>query len=296
MRSLHIKGYQIYFDTKFQIVNKTIVKIKVFFTFDKFLEKNMETNNEHFQESKTEIKPKKSKTGLIILLVILGFILIGAGGYFFLDYKHRMAKIENENELSQERLDAIKGIFSVAEYDNIPENYREHIYNFLEYNNYLDGTYFLTKIADRAKSVYAFGDFTDDDNDEDDLAVLFENNDYTSSMLVIFNHKGEGLYIKNFENELPTINAFKVGAKIYENEAKLTPATCGGLMIKTDYRKEALVYNKKTKKFNSHYQYTDDEIKSMNEPEEYYDEGYEEENTEEAPEASIINSINQDSN
>lgn len=256
----------------------------------------METNNENSQDNTAYIKPKKSRTGLIILLVILGFILIGAGGYFYLDYKNRMANIESEIENSEYRTAAINGIFSVAEYDNIPENYREHIYNFLEYNSYLDGTYFLTKIGDRAKSVYAFGDFTDDDNDEDDLAVLFENNDYKSSMLVIFNHKGEGLFIKNFENELPTINAFKVGSKIYENEAKLTPASCGGLIIKTDYRKEALVYDKKTKKFNSHYQYTDDEIKSMNEPEEYYDEGYEEETTEAAPEASIINSINQDSN
>jgi len=257
----------------------------------------METNNENFQESRTEIKPKKSKTGLIIFLVILGFILIAAGGYFFLDYKNRMATIENDIENSEYRTAAINGIFSVAEYDNIPENYREHIYDFLEYNSYLDGTYFLTKIADRAKSVYAFGDFTDDDNDEDDLAVLFEKNDYTSSMLVIFNHKGEGLYIKHFENELPTINSFKVGAKIYENEAKLTPASCGGLMIKTDYRKEALVYNKKTKKFNSHYQYTEDDINSMNSPEEYYDEGYEDGPVDDTPEeASIINSINQDSN
>lgn len=256
----------------------------------------METNNEHFQESKTEIKPKKSKKGLVIFLIIIGIVLIAVGGYFYLDHKHRMANIENEQEYSQDRINAINGIFSVAEYDNIPENYREHIYNFLEYNSYLDGTYFLTKIGDRAKSVYTFGDFTDDDNEEDDLAVLFENNDYTSSMLVIFNHKGEGLYIKKYENELPVMNSFKVGSKIYENEAKLTPASCGGLIIKTDYRKEALVYDKKTKKFNTHYQYTEDDIKSMNEAEAYYDEGYEEESTEAAPESSIINSINQDSN
>lgn len=72
----------------------------------------METNNEHFQESKTEIKPKKSRTGLVILLAILGFILIGVGGYFFLDYKQRMETIENEKEHSQERLNTINGIFS----------------------------------------------------------------------------------------------------------------------------------------------------------------------------------------
>lgn len=256
----------------------------------------METNNEDFQKSKTEIKPKKSNKGLYIILTILSILVLISGIIFYLGYQKYKENNNSELEYSQNRIDAINGIFSVAQYENIPENYREHIYNFLEYNSYLDGTYFLTKIADRAKSVYAFGDFTDDDNDEDDLAVLFEKNDYTSSMLVIFNHKGEGLYIKHFEGELPVINSFKVGAKIYENEAKLTPASCGGLIIKTDYRKEALVYNKKTKKFNSHYQYTEDDIRSMNEPEEYYDEGYKEETTEAASEASIINSINQDSN
>lgn len=257
----------------------------------------METNKEHFQETKTEIKPKKSKTGLIILLVVLAFILISAGGIWYLNYKSRMASIESEKEYSQDRINAINSIFSVSQYDNIPENYREHIYNFLEYNNYLDGTYFLTKIADRAKSVYAFGDFTSDDNDEDDLAVLFENNDYKSSMLVIFNHKGEGLFIKHYENELPVINAFKVGSKVYMNESKLVPAPCDGLIVKNDYSKYAIIYDKKIKKFNDYYQYTDDEIKSMNEPEEYYDEGYEGEPVDETPEeGSIINSINEDSN
>lgn len=259
----------------------------------------METTNENNLQTQQVNYPepnKKSKKWLYILLGVLSILVLIFGIIFYLGYKKYQENNQNELEYSQERLDAITGIFSVAEYDNIPQNYREHIYNFLEYNNYLDGTYFLTKIADRAKSVFAFGDFTDDDNDEDDLAVLFEKNDYTSSMLVIFNHKGEGLFIKHFENELPTINSFKVGSKIYEEEAKLTPASSGGLIIKTDYRKEALVYNKKTKKFNTHYQYTEEDIKSMNEPDTYYDEGYEEEATEAAAESTIINSINQDSN
>ncbi len=254
----------------------------------------METNSENFQESKTEIKPKKSNKALYIILTILSILVLISGAIFYLGYQKYKENNDTELANSQNRIAAINGIFSVAQYDNIPENYREHIYNFLEYNSYLDGTYFLTKIADRAKSVYAFGDFTDDDNDEDDLAVLFEKNDYASSMLVIFNHKGEGLYVKHFENELPTINPFKVGAKIYENEAKLTPASCGGLIIKTDYRKEALVYNKKTKKFDTHYQYTEDDIKSMNEPDAYYEEEYDEEPIDDTPEesSSIINSIN----
>ncbi|KAF5299745.1 hypothetical protein FQR65_LT19466 [Abscondita terminalis] len=63
-----------------------------------------------------------------------------------------------------------------------------------------------------------------DDDNEDDMAVLFEKNDYKSSSLVIFNHKGEGLLIKDYENELPVINSFKAGSRIYMDEAKLVPA------------------------------------------------------------------------
>lgn len=253
----------------------------------------METTNENLQESYGSVPPKKSKKGLYIILAVVALLFISAGIFW-------KATTKNEEELPVETATpAYEQIFSVAEYDQIPDHYKQFIYAFMEHNGYLDGTYFLTKIPDRAKSVYAFGDFTDDDNDEDDLAVLFENNDYTSSMLVIFNHKGEGLFIKKYTGELPTINSFKVGSKIYENEAKLTPASCGGLIVKTDYRKDAIVYDKKSKKFNIQYQYTDEEIKSMNEPEEYYEEGYDEVATEAATEAavgpSIINSINEDS-
>ena len=255
----------------------------------------METSNEHFQESKSDIKPKKSKKTLIIISIIIVVLGLIAGGIYYLNYKSRMDNLEANEQYSEERANSINAIFSVSQYNNIPENYREHIYNFLEYNNYLDGTYFLTKIADRAKSVYAFGDFTSDDNEEDDLAVLFENNDYKSSMLVIFNHKGEGLFIKQYENELPMINSFKVGSKIYMDDTKLVPAPCDGLIVKSDYSKYAIVYDKKTKKFNSYYQYSNDEIKSMNEPEEYYDEEPVDDTPEEAS-GSIINSLNQDSN
>ncbi|WKW45824.1 hypothetical protein P3875_08505 [Myroides sp. JBRI-B21084] len=252
----------------------------------------METINENSQEKNTLTQPKKSKKGLYITLLITALLAISVGIYWNIN------KNNNDDALPADAAayNPVDQIFSVSEYDQIPENYKMFVYNFMDVNKFLDGTYFLTKIPDRAKSVYAFGDFTDDDNDDDDMAVLFEHNDFKSSMLVIFNHKGEVLFVKKYENELPTINSFKVGSKIYENEAKLTPATCGGLIIKTDYRKEALVYDKKTKKFNLNYQYTEDEIKSMNEPEEYYEEDYSEEPVDNTPEESIINSINEDSN
>lgn len=255
----------------------------------------METNQEQSQQGQDIHVKKKSKTWLYILIVFIGIILLGIGGYYFLQNKVNEKNAADSAMYDEERKNAINSVFSVAEYDRIPENYKEFIYNFLEYNNFLDGTYFLTKISDRAKSVFAFGDFTSDDNDEDDLAVLFENNDYKSSKLVIFNHKGEGLYINDYENELPVINSFKVGSKIYMNDTKLVPAPCDGLIVKTDYNKYAIVYDKKTKKFNSYYQYSQEEINSMSEEESY---GEDNEPIEDAPaeNSSIINAINEDSN
>ena len=240
--------------------------------------------------------PQKSRTGMFITIALIAVVLLGISGYFFWQQKTIDENAAESAINDEEHRNAVNSIFSVSQYDAIPENYREFIYNFLEYNKFLDGTYFLTKISDRARSVYAFGDFTSDDNDENDLAVLFEYNDYKSSKLVIFNHKGEGLYINDYDNELPVINSFKVGSKIYMNEAKLVPAPCDGLIVKTDHSKYAIVYDKKTKKFNSYYQYSEDEIKSMNE-EENYEEEYGEPEEETSPEpSSIINSLNEDSN
>lgn len=251
----------------------------------------MEINelNKQNNNNQPPIIKKKSKVGLYIFIAVVAIISLSFGGYLFLKNKINETNAANELAHSEERTAAINNVFSVSQYDAIPENYREHIYRFLEYNNFLDGTYFLTKIADRAKGVYAFGDFTSDDNDEDDIAVLFEQNDYKSSKLVIFNHKGEGLYINDYTNELPIINAFKVGSKIYMNETKLVPAPCDGLIIQTDFNKYAIVYDKKTKKFNSYYQYTEEEINTMNTDATYYEEEGAEEEAFYEEEASIIN-------
>ena len=223
------------------------------------------TENEESKEpvvttsAATALKPKKSKKGIIVVLVILAVIV---GTIAFFAYKVRENTRENELLTAEQRAQAVQSLFSVKAYDNIPDTYKEHIYYFLEYNNWLDGTYFLTKIEDRAKDVFAFGDFTNDDNDEDDLAVIFENNDFKSCKLVIFNHKGELLFTEDY-TYLPTIKSFKVGAKIFMEETKLVPAPVGGLLLHSEYSKEALLYDKKSKKFNTYHQYTDEEIKTM---------------------------------
>lgn len=222
----------------------------------------MENLDQDAQESSSAKKQKSKKNWLIIVGILI--LVFGAAAFLVKEYQNNRV-VESDSST-----DAIESIFSVSQYNGIPENYKRFIYDFLSHNNYLDGTYFLTKIADRAKSVFAFGDFTDDDNDQDDMAVLFENNDYKSSMLVIFNHKGEGLLIKHYENELPIINSFKKGAKIFmDDSSKLVPAPCGGLIVKNGDSKNVLIYNKSTKKFDTYYQYTDADLANIEEESRY---------------------------
>ena len=141
----------------------------------------------------TEVTPnlpqKKSKKGLIITLLIIVLAVVGIG--YFLVQKNIANQNEQEILQDEAREQAVQNLFSAPDYKNIPDEYKRHIYYFLEYNNLLDGSFFMTKIADRAKNVFAFGDFTSDDNDEDDMAVILESSDFKSSKLVIFNHKGE---------------------------------------------------------------------------------------------------------
>lgn len=207
---------------------------------------------------------RKQKTKLIILIVV-AFLLLITGTAYYLYFKYQKFETEQLEFNDSYRKEQIAALFSNAAYDDIPFVYKEYIYTFLIDNNYYyDESYFLTKIEDRAKNVFAFGDFTSDDNDYDDLAVLFENNDFRSSKLVIFNHKGELLFIEDYDNELPVINSYKVGSKIYMDEPKLVPSPSDGIIVKSPYTKKVVVYNKKSKKFDSFYQFTKKDLDAMN--------------------------------
>lgn len=241
----------------------------------------MESNQkEKLENESNSLLPKqKSKKKLVVIIIsIVTFIIaLGVGIFFFVYQKTKDYKNEQIELSAEERKVAINSLFSVSEFNAIPDKNKEHIYDFMEYNGFLDGTYFLTKIADRAKNVFAFGDFTSDDNDEDDMAIIIEKNDFSSSKLVVFNHKGELLYVEDYSNETPIINSYKVGSKIYMDELKLVPSPCDGLIVKTQYNKRAVVYDKKDKKFKTYYQYTKEEIDAMNEEEDYYESEYNDE-------------------
>lgn len=240
----------------------------------------METTTDQ-QEIQPNVPKKKSYKGLIITIIILAILVVVGLGYFLV--QKAVSKQNEEIVLENEaREQAVQNLFSAPDYSKIPDEYKRHIYNFLEYNNLLDGSFFMTKIADRAKNVFAFGDFTSDDNEEDDMAVLLESSDFKSSKLVIFNHKGELLYIEDYINELPTINSYKVGSKIYMNETELVPSPCDGIIVKNQYTKKAVVYDKKDKIFNTFYQYTKEEIEAMDSEGDYEEEYYEGESATEA--------------
>ena len=217
------------------------------------------------QENQTPPQKKKKSRKWIYTIAIIGIVLIG--GIFIWEYWHRKNAIRVAEAAAEAWEHTYSNIFSVPQYDDISDLYRRNIYEFMLDNGYLakDGSYFLTKIADRAKSVYAFGDFTDSKKHDKDIALLFEKMDFKSSMLVIFNDVGQLLYVTRYENDLPVIHSFKAGAKIFMDDIKLEPAPCDGLIIKfSEYRKEALVYDKKTKTFKSYHQYTESELAVMN--------------------------------
>jgi len=231
----------------------------------------MDIDKTELEKSIADQKAKTKKTTILIISIVAGVLIIGSAIAYFVYKKAQDYKNQQIELTAEERQAAIENLFSVPEYNAIPEKYKEYIFHFLEYNGYLDGTYFLTKISDRAKNVFAFGDFTSDDNDEDDMAIILENSDFKSSRLVIFNHKGELLFVEDYENELPTINSYKVGSKIYMDELKLVPSPTDGLIVKNQYNKKAVVYDKKNKKFNTYYQYTKEEIEAMENESDYYD-------------------------
>ncbi|MNE09360.1 hypothetical protein D3C81_1153880 [compost metagenome] len=143
-------------------------------------------------------------------------------------------------------------------------------------NSYLEPSgdkpiYKFTRIKDRAKSVFCYGNFTDRhdaDNWNKEMAFLVEKNDYQSSAIWIISAKGDILFWKEYSSELPLINSFKKGQKIFMDEMKLVPAPADGIIVKNKSSKYALIYNKGTKTFDTYYQYSDSEIKEATTAEE----------------------------
>lgn len=220
-------------------------------------------------------KPKKSKKGLIIIIILLLLVIILSVFSYFLIKKPQSDLEQTADYYTYYQ----QSLFPIEEYNKIEESYKNCIIDVFSQNNYLDGEFFFTKVPNRAKKVFAFGNFSGkEDQSYKDIAYLIEKNDFQSSRLFIESNDCLLIYSKMYDNELPTISAFKKGQKIYLDEMKLIPSPTDGIMLHFKYKKMALLYIPESKNFEEFTQYSDDDIKNMqNESDE--GEGYEEEAT-----------------
>ncbi|WP_114791907.1 hypothetical protein U0035_15080 [Niabella yanshanensis] len=153
--------------------------------------------------------------------------------------------------------------FRVSEYDNIPANYKRAIVKIFMDNKYYDNDepYHLTSIKDRAPKIYAFGNFTGTSQEgKPDMAFLLEKQDFQSSALFIISSLGDILYWKEYSSDLPIVNAFKKGSKIFIDTPNLEPSPLDGIIIQFKYSRNALVYNSQLKTFEPYHQYTKEEL------------------------------------
>ncbi len=236
--------------------------------------------------------PQKINKRKSVLIWVLSIVLCLVVVVFFLYQRHVDQRFENltatETDSMAEEPNGLasmdnyethkNGVFTIPEYSKIPINFQRGIVKIFMDNGYFENDdrakYFFTKIADRAEKVYAFGNFTG--GEELEMAFLLEKQDFESSALFIISANGDLLFWKELHSELPTINRFKQGSRIYMDETVLKPSPLDGLISQNRGNKYAYLYNQKTKTFDKHYQYTESEIKQMKEEQEQGDH-YEEE-------------------
>ncbi|MGM5630049.1 SH3 domain-containing protein [Apibacter raozihei] len=224
------------------------------------------------------------------IVIITGIILLICVGIFcyikFFQRENNLVDNYNysDTQLASEALPVDVGnIFTIPEYYQImsPE-YMMCVYSIFQQNGYLagenNGKYFFTKIKDRVKKVVAYGNFTNEEDLKDlDMAFLLEENDFRSSALYIVSSKCNLLFYKYYDDELPIINSFYKGQKIFMDSQELVPSPSDGIILKFKYSKKALLFNPKTKTFEEYHQYTREEINDINKEERYFRDEYEEE-------------------
>ena len=231
--------------------------------------------NELTDRNKPETtKSEKRKTIIMWVLGISLLIIVASFFYYQNSVEQRIAAAEMLNTDSiaeapnnlaslQDYEQWQRTTFVIPQYDRIPVHFRRAIVKIFMDNGYYNTddspNYFLTKISDRAKDVYAFGNFTGGGGEE--MAVILEKQDFESSALFIVSANGDLLFWKELASELPTINMFRKGELIYKDEMVLKPAAFDGIMAINKGTKYAYIYNQASKKFDSYYQYTSGDIK-----------------------------------
>lgn len=149
--------------------------------------------------------------------------------------------------------DRYKKSFSLEPFKSMFPKIKSLIIN----NSYSDGTsYELTQNAERAKQVFAKGDF--DQDGLQDFAIILDNNEKQYSRLMIFcNNKAADepymAYAMNFSDKV-RINSFKKGAKIIMSSDGLEPSPIDGIIVNGENDKYAMVYDRSSQKFKTFYQ------------------------------------------
>jgi hypothetical protein len=239
-----------------------------------------ENTTQNQNQNPSNQKPKKRIKFIVIIL--LAIIVFGSFAFYSLYSKYVNQQVVDYGAASAANYYDID--FSIRAYDKIDADYKSCIQLVFSQNEYINGLYFLTKIPSRASKVFAFGDFSRKENGEkEDLAILIEKNDFRSSRLFILSNNCSVIYSKDYDYELPTISAFKKGQKIFLGDTKLVISPTDGIMLHFKGHKTALLYIPESKTFEEFPQYSDGDLKSMEEErngEGEYAEG-EEENTQE---------------
>lgn len=221
--------------------------------------------------------PKKSNKKWILPSVIAALLLIAFS--FLYNWQRYFTSTDSPQveygtpAIVIENFDYLESItFKIQEYNKINKEYRKGIIQLFINNKFYDAEdhserFHLTNIKDRAPKVFAFGNFTGkSETNKDDLAFLVENEDSSSSILFIISSNGDVLYKKRFDSEVPVINSFKRGSKIFMDTEHLEPSPEDGLIIKFKSRKSVILYVSKTTNFEEFHQYTTEELGDMKNP------------------------------
>lgn len=224
-----------------------------------------------------ESRPKSSKKTIIWIIVVIALLAtVAIIAFQYGVYKQSQEVYEEEiaypadsvfvnGWASQEDYANWKNaVFTISEYNDIPVPFQRTIVKIFMDNKFIsneeNSQYFFTKIKDRAHKVIAYGNFTGQGDKE--MAFLLEKQDFESSAIFIITEQGNLLYWKELNSELPTIKRFAKGALIYLNDMKLVPAPTDGIIKQNKNSKYVLIYNRETKTFDEHYQYTDEDVKN----------------------------------
>jgi hypothetical protein len=234
----------------------------------------MEENEIQEKILNTQKEEKLVKRKKIIKIIGISILVIIISLFTFFSYVYY--KNKSMYETYQKELDANYNIIfaSIPVYNDLKDCYKMSINRIFVDNNYLDGTAFLTKVPSRAKKIITYGSFSGnqssgaaaismESNPVNDIAFIVEKNDFKSSILFIMSSDQLLLFYKEYDNELPTITSFRKGQKIFLDETKLVPSPTDGVMLHFKNKKTALLYIPNTKTFEEYTQYSEQDLKNM---------------------------------